>query len=206
MTSNDINQPSEPATDSFQDDNATEERTQPVGEIEAPSDPIARLQDELTAARSDSEQWRDRFLRRAAELENFRKRAEKEKGETAALAKSVVLAEILPVVDGFERALAGFAGAQDSSESMARYGEGVRLLYKQLMDTLRRLGVVPIEAVGQRFDPHLHEALVRLETDEQEENLVVQELRRGYLFKDRLLRPAQVGVSTRPKRRDTSES
>jgi molecular chaperone GrpE len=110
------------------------------------------------------------------------------------------------VVDGIERALAGLAEARESNESLARYGEGIQLLHKQLLDTLRRLGVVPMDAVGQRFDPHFHEALVRLETADQEENLVVQELRRGYLFNDRLLRPAQVAVSTRPTARDTSES
>jgi molecular chaperone GrpE len=206
MTSKDNMQPSNsPAGSGDQEETATEQ-PQPIGEIEAPSDPIARLQDELTAAKADAEQWRDRFLRKAAELENFRKRTEKEKGETAVLARSLVLAEILPVVDGFERALAGLAGAGESNESLARYGEGVQLLYKQLLDTLRRLGVVPMDAVGKHFDPHLHEALVRLESAEQEENLVVQELRRGYLFNDRLLRPAQVAVSTRPRARETSES
>jgi molecular chaperone GrpE len=206
MTSNDHRPLSEPATDALDEDKSRAERAHPIGEIEAPSDPLARLQDELTAARTDAEQWRDRFLRKAAELENFRKRAQKEKGETAALAKSMVLAEILPVVDGFERALAGLAGARESNETLARYGEGVQLLHKQLLDTLRRLGVAPMDAVGQSFDPHLHEALVRLETEEQEENIVVQELRRGYFFNDRLLRPAQVAVSTRARARDTSES
>jgi molecular chaperone GrpE len=206
MTSNDHTQPSEPATNAGEQDTTPAEKARPIGEIEAPSDPVARLQDELAAAKSDAEQWRDRFLRKAAELENFRKRTEKEKGETAVLAKSLVLAEILPVVDGIERALAGLAEARESNESLARYGEGIQLLHKQLLDTLRRLGVVPMDAVGQRFDPHFHEALVRLETADQEENLVVQELRRGYLFNDRLLRPAQVAVSTRPTARDTSES
>jgi molecular chaperone GrpE len=206
MTSNDHTQPPEPATNVDEQDQTAADRTHPIGEIEAPSDPVARLQDELAAARADAEQWRDRFLRKAAELENFRKRTEREKGETAVLAKSLVLAEILPVVDGIERALAGLAEARESNESLARYGEGIQLLHKQLLDTLRRLGVVPMDTVGQRFDPHLHEALVRLETADQEENLVVQELRRGYLFNDRLLRPAQVAVSTRPRGRETSES
>jgi len=206
MTSDDYKQPSDPATNTGDQDESTAERAYPIGEIEAPSDPIARLQDELTAAKTDAEQWRDRFLRKAAELENFRKRTEKEKGETAILAKSLVLAEILPMVDGFERALAGLAGSRESNESLARYGEGVQLLYKQMLDTLRRLGVVPMDAVGQHFDPHLHEALVRLETADQEENIIVQELRRGYLFNNRLLRPAQVAVSTRPRARDKSES
>jgi len=206
MTSNDRKQPSQPPIDARDTDNNTADRPHPIGEIAAPSDPLARLQDELTASKADAEQWRDRFLRKAAELENFRKRTEREKGETAALAKSMVLSEVLPVVDGLERALAGLAGAKESDEGLARYGEGVQLLHKQLLHTLRRLGVVPIDAVGQRFDPHLHEALARIETEEQEENIVVQELRRGYSFNDRLLRPAQVAVSTRPTARGTNES
>ncbi len=206
MTSSDNMQPSNPSTKPGNREETAAEQPQPIGEIEAPSDPIARLQDELTAAKADAEQWRDRFLRKAAELENFRKRTEKERGETAVLAKSMVLSEILPVLDGFERALGGLTAARESNESLARYGEGVQLLYRQLLDTLRRLGVVPMDTVGKHFDPHLHEALVRLETAEQEENLVAQELRRGYLFNDRLLRPAQVAVSTRPRARETSES
>ncbi len=206
MTSNDHKQAPDPASNAGDQDNTAVGQVHPVGEIEAPSDPVARLQDELTAAKADAEQWRDRFLHKAAELENFRKRTDREKSETTTLAKSMVLAEILPVVDGFERALGGLAGAGESDESLARYGEGVQLLHKQLLDTLRRLGVVPMATVGKRFDPHLHEALIRIETAEQEENLVVQELRRGYLFNDRLLRPAQVAVSTRPRARDTSES
>ncbi len=206
MTSNDNLHGSDPTTQPGEQSETAAEGSHPVGEIEAPSDPVARLQDELAAAKADAEQWRDRFLRKAAELENFRKRTEKEKGETAVLAKSMVLKEILPVVDGFERALAGLAGARESTESLARYGEGIQLLHKQLLDTLRHLGVVPMDAVGKSFDPNFHEALVRLETADQEENLVVQELRRGYLFNDRLLRAAQVAVSTRPRARETSES
>lgn len=206
MNPNDHKQPSDQATDALDAEKNTEEQAHPVGEIAEPSDPIARLQDDLTAAKADAEQWRDRFLRKAAELENFRKRTEKEKGETATLAKSLVLSEVLPVVDGLERALAALAGTHESNESLARYGEGVQLLHKQLLDTLRRLGVVPIEAVGALFDPHFHEALVRIEAEDQEENTIVQELRRGYSFNDRLLRPAQVAVSTRPRARDTSES
>ncbi len=172
----------------------------------APSEALSRLQADLEGARTESEQWRDRFLRKAAELENYRKRAEKEKIETSLSARGAVLGEFLQVIDGFERALASLDGARAGDEGLGQYHEGIELLHKQMMDTLQRLGVTPLQTTGQPFDPHLHEALSRLERSDHEENTVVQELRRGYLFKDRLLRPAQVVVSTRPRNVDTSEA
>ncbi len=172
----------------------------------APSDAISRLQADLASARTESEQWRDRFLRKAAEMENYRKRTDREKVETSLFAKSAVLGEFLQIVDGFERALASLDGAKAGDEGLGQYREGIELLYRQMMDTLKRLGVTPLQTTGQLFDPHLHEALSRLERSDHEENTVVQELRRGYLFKDRLLRPAQVVVSTRPRNVDKSEA
>ena len=172
---------------------------QGAAESAPPSDPAAQLGAELDAAKVEIGQWRDRFLRKAAELENFRKRTEKERAETVSSAKSAVLVELLPVVDGFERALASLATTENPDESLARYREGVALLHKQLLDTLQRLGVVPLETVGRPFDPHRHDALARVESAEHGENTVVHELRKGYLFNDRLLRPAQVAVSMRPK-------
>jgi molecular chaperone GrpE len=164
-----------------------------------PEDPCSDLQAGLTAAQAESEQWRDRFLRKAAEFENFRKRTDKEKTESLLLAKSSVFLEFLPVVDACERALTSFRNAHaDAAENLGEYRQGVELLYHQLLDTLRRAGVTPIEAKGQAFDPNLHEALVREESPNHEENTVLEEFRRGYLFKDRLLRPAQVKVSSRP--------
>jgi molecular chaperone GrpE len=171
-----------------------------------PPDPVAELEGQLAAAKTESEQWRDRFLRKAAEFENYRKRMEKEKGESALLAKSSVLMEFLAIVDACERALASFEGAKAEGTSLDEYRQWVELLYKQVLDTLHRVGVVPIEAQGRDFDPHLHEALVREESSQHEENTVIEELRRGYLFKDRLLRPAQVKVATRPSGENPSKS
>lgn len=172
----------------------------PATEAITPStDPLAQLQSELTAARADVEQWRDRFLRKAAEFDNYRKRTDKEKSESMMLARSSVLLEFLPVADACERALQSLNEAQNGHGGLEQYREGVELLYRQMLDNLARMGVVAIEAVGQKFDPHLHEALMREETSKCEENTVIQELRRGYLFKDRLLRPAQVKVSIRPQ-------
>ncbi len=161
-------------------------------------DPLAQLQAGLSAAKTESEQWRDRFLRKAAEFENYRKRIEREKGESILLAKSSVLAELLPIVDAYERALGSFSG-EDAGACLEQYREGFLLMYRQLADTLARLGVVPIAARGETFDPNLHEALCREETIEYDENTVMEELRTGYMYGDRLLRPAQVKVAIRPQ-------
>lgn len=170
-----------------------------VGTQAAALDPMAQLKADLAGIKSESEQWRERFLRKAAELENFRKRSDRERVEAAALVKSSVLAEFLPIMDACERALRSFNEEGNPHVRVQKYREGVELLYKQLGDTMNRLGVVPLEAKGHKFDPHLHEALTHQETLEYEDNTVIQELRRGYLFKDRLLRPAQVVVASGPK-------
>ncbi len=169
------------------------------------ADPDSQLKNDLAAARSELERCQDRFLRKAAEFDNYRKRMEKEKLESVALAKSSVLAEFLPLADACQRALESLNGAEENG-SLEQYREGVRLLYKQLTAVLSRLGVVPLEAQGQEFDPHLHEAVTREETAEHDDNIVLLELRRGYLFNDRLLRPAQVKVSTRPRPKDTPDT
>jgi len=174
-----------------------EEAIEAKPEQEGP-DPLAQLQAGLSAAKTESEQWRDRFLRKAAEFENYRKRIEREKGESILLAKSSVLAELLPIVDAYERALGSFSG-EDAGACLEQYREGFLLMYRQLADTLARLGVGPIAARGETFDPNLHEALCREETIEYDENTVMEELRTGYMYGDRLLRPAQVKVAIRPQ-------
>ncbi|PYU88825.1 MAG: nucleotide exchange factor GrpE [Acidobacteria bacterium] len=174
-----------------------EEAIEAKPEQEGP-DPLAQLQAGLSAAKTESEQWRDRFLRKAAEFENYRKRIEREKGESILVAKSSVLAELLPIVDAYERALGSFSG-EDAGACLEQYREGFLLMYRQLADTLARLGVVPIAARGETFDPNLHEALCREETIEYDENTVMEELRTGYMYGDRLLRPAQVKVAIRPQ-------
>lgn len=170
--------------------------------VAEPVDPSAQLQADLNTAKSEVAEWQDRFLRKAAEFENYRKRTEKEKADSMMLAKSSVLLEFLPILDACERALQSFANVQDPSNSLQLYKEGVELLYKQVLDTMSRIGVVPMDAEGKQFDPHLHEALSREETAEVEENTVVRELRRGYLIKDKLLRPAQVIVAVHPLGKD----
>jgi len=169
-----------------------------VESVATPLDPVVQLQADLHTAQSEVVEWQDRFLRKAAEFENYRKRVEKEKSESMSLAKSSVLLEFLPVLDACERALQSFSDAQSAAAGLQQYHEGVALLYRQLLDTMGRVGVIPMKVEGQQFDPHMHEALSREENLELEENTVVKELRRGYLFKDKLLRPAQVIVAFHP--------
>jgi len=162
----------------------------------AQQDDTAQLKADLEAAKADVEQWRDRFLRKAAEFENYRKRNDRERAEAAALVTSSVIVEFLPILDACERALRSFHEETGQLATLRKYREGVELLYKQVGDTMSRLGVTAIEAKGHRFDPHFHEALTHQETLEYEDNTVIEELRRGYLLKDRLLRPTQVVVAS----------
>jgi molecular chaperone GrpE len=165
--------------------------------IEPSADPVAHLQAELDAAKVETSEWRDRFLRKAAEFENYRKRLEKEKVDSIISAKSSILMEFLSVTDACERALESFNDNARQS-GLEQYREGVELLYRQMLDAFSRIGVTPIKAKGEKFDPHIHEALAREVSADFEENTVTHEVRRGYMFQNRLLRPAQVNVAIRP--------
>jgi molecular chaperone GrpE len=170
------------------------DETSVASTAEAPETPDASA--ELEKAQAEAAEWKDRFLRKAAEFENFRKRSERDRNESIQLAKGSIFLELLPVLDACERALAAFP--EEDKAGLDHYRSGVELLYRQVRDVLGRLGVVPIEADSKPFDPNIHEALAREESADYEDNTVLRVLRRGYMFRDRLLRPAQVAVSTRP--------
>lgn len=178
------------------------ESEEAIESVASPIDPMAQLQADVNAAKAEVAEWQDRFLRKAAEFENYRKRAEKEKADSISLTKSSVLIEFLPIADACERALRILNEARSAPGNLQQYQDGVELLYRQVFDALSRAGVIPIKTEGKQFDPHLHEALSREETPDFEEGTVVKELRRGYLFKDRLLRPAQVIVAVHPQGKD----
>ena len=177
---------------------------QPVEQEKPQADPSSELRANLEAAREESLRWRDKFLRKAAELENFRKRVDREKRDWSQEATAAAVREFLPIMDACERALRSFEDAPESQPGLEQYQQGVELLYKQLSNALGRLGVVRIEAEGKEFDPHLHEALTHMESADHEENTVISELTRGYLLRDRLLRPSQVVVAARPKPGETA--
>ena len=199
MTRSSYRHPSDPEESNPISDSEDREN---VESITPSTDPQAQLQADLKAAKNEVAEWQDRFLRKAAEFENYRKRTDKEKTDSMMLAKSSVLLEFLPVADACERALNSISEGKAASGNLQQYQQGVELLYKQLLDTFSRTGIVPIEAEGKPFDPHLHEALSREETAEFKEDTVIRELRRGYLFKDKLLRPAQVVVAVNPQPKD----
>jgi len=134
----------------------------------------------------------DRLLRRQAEFDNFRRRADREKAEVIEYANSESVGAIVPILDDFERALK--VGEADSE-----YARGMELIYQRLSDALKKLGLEPISAKGQKFDPHIHHAVDRVETADAEEDTILDEYQRGYNFRGRLLRPAMVKVAVKKK-------
>ena len=132
----------------------------------------------------------DRLLRTTAEFDNYRKRVDRERRELSEYAAADVLTDVLAIVDDFERALQVPTDAQADA-----YRQGIELIHRQMLDLLRKRGVTLIEAVGTDFDPNFHQAVIHEVSAEHREGEVMQELRRGYLLGDRLLRPAMVKVA-----------
>lgn len=132
----------------------------------------------------------DRVKRQMAEFENFRKRTDKEKTAMFETGAKSVIEKILPVVDNFERGLAGLS----EEEKKQPFAEGMAMVYKQLMTELDKLEVKPIEAVGCEFDPNLHNAVMQVESDEYESGIIAQELQKGYTYRDTVIRHSMVAV------------
>lgn len=138
----------------------------------------------------ERDEFYDRLLRKSAEFENFRKRVERERKEFTEWAAADVLADLLAVMDDFERALAA-----EAPPAAQPYRTGVELIHRALADLVRKRGVTPIEAVGTDFDPHLHQAVAYDAVGGAREGEVVEELRKGYMLGERLLRPSLVKVA-----------
>ena len=147
-------------------------------------------QAELEALRAERDAVQERLLRTAAEFDNFRKRVERERRELSEFAAADALMEMLPIVDNLERALQA-APAGDAGS----FRKGVELIHQQMLDLLRKRGARPIDALGSDFDPTIHEAVIHEASDAHREGEVMQELQRGYMLGDRLLRPAMVKVA-----------
>lgn len=135
------------------------------------------------------EELTDQVKRQMAEFDNYRKRTEKEKASMYIVGAKDIVEKMLPVVDNFERGLAMAAGSEDP------FVEGMEKIYKQLMTTLDELGVKPIEAVGQEFNPDFHNAVMHVEDEEAGENIIVEEFQKGYLYKDFVVRHSMVKVA-----------
>jgi molecular chaperone GrpE len=146
---------------------------------------------DIDALKAERDTLQDRLLRTAAEFDNYRKRIDRERRDQADAAAASLLAEILPVVDNLERALQAPANPESAS-----YRAGVELIHRQLLDLLRKRGVTPIEALGTDFDPRVHQAVSQETSDSHRDGEVMEELQRGYMLGDRLLRAAMVKVAT----------
>lgn len=160
---------------------------------DAVSDPRASTpgrSDDVAEIRRERDEYYDRLLRKTAEFDNYRKRVERERRELAEFAAVDLLQELLPLLDDFERALQAEAGSESEP-----YRKGIEIIYRQLLEILRRRGVRPIEALGADFDPHVHQAVEQVASPDHREGEVIEELRRGYMLRDRLLRPALVKVA-----------
>ena len=175
---------------------------EPVDEVAAPppepqQDQLAQRRAQIDALLAEKSSLYDRLLRAQAEFENYRKRVERERSELYQRGRDDVLLQFLPVVDNFERALSSLETSEADEEALRH---GVELIHKQFKDALSKFGLEPVEAVGQVFDPHVHEAVTTEATDKHEENTVIEEFQRGYRIGDRLLRPAQVKVASSPEK------
>jgi molecular chaperone GrpE len=169
--------------------NVSEMPREDVKPADAP--PGDELASQLSTLNEQKAELQDLLQRRQAEFDNFRRRTEREKSEFAQYASTEFIREILPIVDDFERALTADSGSKE-------YAKGVEMIYNRLADTLKKLGLEPIETAGKPFDPHVHQAVEKVHTAEAEDNAILGEFQRGYFFKGKLLRPSMVRVAVRP--------
>ncbi|MFZ2950185.1 MAG: nucleotide exchange factor GrpE [Desulfuromonadaceae bacterium] len=149
------------------------------------------LEEQLAAKEKEARENWDRFLRERADLENYRKRVGREKEELLNYGNKSLLEEMLPIIDSLERAL-----AHASDDGMGAVVEGIRMTHAMLLTALKKFNVTPIEAVGAPFDSAFHQAMAQVPTDQYEPNTVVEEFQKGYMLKERLLRPSMVTVAT----------
>jgi molecular chaperone GrpE len=166
---------------------------------------LLSLRQQLETKETEAKNYYERLLRQAAELENYKKRSARERDDAIRYANESLLKDLLPVVDNLERAIAHASGAGNGKPLV----EGVEMVLRGLADVLTKHGAMPILAQGQPFDPTKHEAMTQVETDDHEPNSVVEELHKGYMLRDRLLRPALVSVAkaveTREKKNQESK-
>jgi molecular chaperone GrpE len=166
---------------------------EPSAEAQAVAADSARADAEMAKVTADLEELRQTLLRRQADFDNYRKRIEKERFEDSKRATARVIEGLIPVIDGFEHALAAHREAEYEN-----YRKGFELIYKQLLDNLTKLGAERIDPLGKPFDPHLHQAVDRAETTEHADGTIMQVFQPGYVFHGRVLRPAMVRVAVRP--------
>jgi molecular chaperone GrpE len=159
---------------------------------ETAAEAVAEEEDPLTAAQQEAADYYDRLLRLSAEFENYKKRSSRELADFRKFANEQIIKDLLGVIDNLERAIASASDQEGNAGSIA---EGVELTLKEIFKILEKNGVTVIAAEGETFDPTFHQAVMQQETSDQPPNTVVQELQKGYLLHNRLLRPSMVSVS-----------
>lgn len=148
---------------------------------------------EAVALRAEIEEHKQRVLRTQADFDNFRRRTVKEKEELGKYASAKLITELLPVLDNFERAM---STTSDNNAEIASYAKGVEMILRQFEGILHAEGLTAMETVGQPFNPEYHQAIMQVDSEDHEEGIVVEEIQKGYLLKDKVLRPAMVKVSS----------
>ena len=174
----------------------TEETSEEAGSEEAKEDAEKKTGKKLFGKKKDKkdekiEELTDKLTRQMAEFDNFRKRTEKEKSQMYEVGAKDIIEKILPVVDNFERGL----GSVPEEEKNAPFVEGMEKIYKQLMTTLESVGVKPIEAVGQEFNPDFHNAVMHVEDEGLGENIIAEEFQKGYMYRESVVRHSMVKVA-----------
>jgi molecular chaperone GrpE len=155
------------------------------------TDALAAERDRLA---QEKVELQDRLLRLQAEFDNFRKRSERERMEFAEYAGEQTAGSLLPIIDDFDRAI----NAASMNDAAGEFAKGLELIRARLLETLRKQGLEPIDTTGAKFDPHEHQAINRVQSDEHDDGDIVAEYQRGYKYKGRLLRPSMVQVSVKP--------
>ena len=156
--------------------------------------PAGSLEDQIRKLAAEKDELRDTLLRRQADFDNYRKRVEKERQQERHRGVEHMIETLLPVLDAFDNALA----SASKNTAAAEYLKGFELIRRQLWDLLSKQGLVRIESVGKEFNPHFHHAIARVETSEQTDGTIIDELQPGYTFHERVLRPAMVRVAAEP--------
>jgi molecular chaperone GrpE len=169
------------------DENGSEEEND-LAEL----DPVKILEKDLLDAKNELTEQKDKFIRLQAETDNFRKRLSREKEEFSQYANERLFKELLPIFDNFERAL------EDPSNDIKSLKEGLEMILKQFSSFLEKEKVEPIEAIGIKFDPMIHEVLTSEESSEHEENTIISQFVKGYTINNRVIRPSQVVISKKP--------
>ena len=149
------------------------------------------IEEEFAKLKAEYQEQYDQMLRKIAEFDNAKKRAERRAEESSKYAVEGVIKDVIPIIDSVERAIE----STNESKDFDALSEGIQLIHKQLLDSLQRRNVNPIEAMGENFDPNRHEAIMHVESEEVPENAVIEEFQRGYTLHDRVVRPSMVSVS-----------